>query len=296
MSELLERLRSSVSLLPLFSVRNLIEVVIIAIIVYELMLWIKNTRAWTLLKGIIVILLFTLFAAILRLDTILWILERISTVALLAMVIIFQPELRKALEQLGSQNIVTNIFTMSPDPKDSGVMSEESINELVYATFYMAKKKTGALMTIEQNESLLDIEKTGIEIHGIISSGLIINIFEKNTPLHDGAVIIRGNEVAAATCYLPLSENMTISKDLGTRHRAAIGVSETTDSLTIVVSEETGRVSVTQNGKITRVPDQESLRRILKALVTAEETGRFIRWRRVKKASEEKQKENEKDQ
>lgn len=151
-------------------------------------------------------------------------------------------------------------------------------------------------MTIEQNESLLDIEKTGIEIHGIISSGLIINIFEKNTPLHDGAVIIRGNEVAAATCYLPLSENMTISKDLGTRHRAAIGVSETTDSLTIVVSEETGRVSVTQNGKITRVPDQESLRRILKALVTAEETGRFLRWRRVKKASEEKQKENEKDQ
>ena len=296
MSELLERLRSSVSLLPLFSVRNLIEVVIIAIIVYELMLWIKNTRAWTLLKGIIVILLFTLFAAILRLDTILWILERISTVALLAMVIIFQPERRKALEQLGSQNIVTNIFTMSSDNKYSGVMNEHSINEIVYATFYMAKKKTGALMTIEQNESLHDIEKTGIEINGLISSGLIINIFEKNTPLHDGAVVIRGNEVAAATCYLPLSENLSISKDLGTRHRAAIGVSETTDSLTIVVSEETGRVSVAEGGKLTRVPDQESLRRILTALVTAEESGGFFRWRRSRKAAEEKQTENEKAQ
>lgn len=291
MNEIISRLRSSVSLLPLFSVRNLIEVVIIAIIVYELMLWIKNTRAWTLLKGIIVILLFTLFAAIMRLDTILWILERVSTVAMLAMVIIFQPELRKALEQLGSQNIVTNLFTISGgDSKYSGVMSGESINGIVNATFYMAKKKTGALMTIEQNESLLDIEKTGIEIKGLISSGLLINIFEKNTPLHDGAVIIRGNEVAAATCYLPLSENMQISKDLGTRHRAAIGISETTDSLTIVVSEETGRVSVAQGGKLTRVPDQESLRRILQALVTAEESKRFLKWRKAKqKADEEDQ-------
>lgn len=151
-------------------------------------------------------------------------------------------------------------------------------------------------MTIEQNESLHDIEKTGIEINGLISSGLIINIFEKNTPLHDGAVVIRGNEVAAATCYLPLSENLSISKDLGTRHRAAIGVSETTDSLTIVVSEETGRVSVAEGGKLTRVPDQESLRRILTALVTAEESGGFFRWRRSRKAAEEKQTENEKAQ
>lgn len=287
MSRVLETLKSSISLLPLFSVRNLIEVLIIAVIVYELMLWIKNTRAWTLLKGIIVILLFTLFAAILRLDTILWILERVSTVALLAMVIIFQPELRKALEQLGSQNIVTNIFTINSNDKYSGLMSETSIDGIVSATFYMAKKKTGALMTIEHNESLSDIEKTGIEINGLISSGLLINIFEKNTPLHDGAVVIRGNEVAAATCYLPLSENMSISKDLGTRHRAALGISEATDSLTIVVSEETGRVSVAQHGELTRVPDQESLRRILKALVSVEETGRFLKWRKGKRKADE---------
>lgn len=289
MTQIMEAFKSSISLLPWFSLRNLIEVLIIAIIVYELMLWIMNTRAWTLLKGIIVILVFTLFAALLRLDTILWILERVSTVALLALVIIFQPELRKALEQLGSQNFVSNIFTISND-KYSGIMNENSIDAIVSATFYMAKKKTGALMTIEQNESLSDIEKTGIEINGLISSGLIINIFEKNTPLHDGAVVIRGNEVAAATCYLPLSENMNISKDLGTRHRAALGVSETTDSLTIVVSEETGRVSVAREGELTRVPDQESLRRILKALVAADETAktRASKWWRGKQKADEK--------
>lgn len=287
MERIFGTLKSSISLLPLFSVRNLIEVLIIAVIVYELMLWIKNTRAWTLLKGIIVILVFTLFAALLRLDTILWILERVSTVALLALVIIFQPELRKALEQLGSQNIVSNIFTINSTDKYSGIMSEASIDGIVSATFYMAKKKTGALMTIEQNESLSDIEKTGIEINGLISSGLLINIFEKNTPLHDGAVVIRGNEVAAATCYLPLSDNMSISKDLGTRHRAALGISEATDSLTIVVSEETGRVSVAQHGELTRIPDQESLRRILKALVSVEETGRFLKWRKGKHKADE---------
>ena len=141
MTQIMEALKSSISLLPWFSLRNLIEVLIIAIIVYELMLWIMNTRAWTLLKGIIVILVFTLFAALLRLDTILWILERVSTVALLALVIIFQPELRKALEQLGSQNFVSNIFTINND-KYSGIMNENSIDALVSATFYMAKKKT----------------------------------------------------------------------------------------------------------------------------------------------------------
>ena len=140
--------------------------------------------------------------------------------------------------------------------------------------------KTGALMVIERNTSLKEIERTGIEINGLVTSQLLINIFEHNTPLHDGAVVIRGNRVAAATCYLPLSDNMTISKDLGTRHRAAVGVSEVTDSLTIVVSEETGRVSVAEGGGLTRIADAESLRKVLAQVEKpAEESGRFKLWK-----------------
>ena len=275
MTEILTNLKNSISLLPQFSFTNLLEVVIIAAIVYELLLLIKNTRAWTLLKGILFILVFTLIAAIFRLDTILWILERISTIAVLAILIIFQPELRKALEQLGNQKIMTNILPLNDAP-DTADMTRETVDQIVKATFEMGKQKTGALMVLERNESLADIEKTGIAIDGIISSGLLINIFEKNTPLHDGAVILKGNKVAAATCYLPLSEILSISKDLGTRHRAALGISEVTDSFTIVVSEETGRVTVASKGSLTRMPDAESLRVALLSLMEQEESKRTI--------------------
>ncbi len=290
MSGIIETIKSALSLLPWFSIRNLIEVVIIAVIVYEIMVWIKDTKAWTLLKGIIVILVFMLLAGMMGLDVILWILERASTVAFIALVVIFQPELRKALEELGRRNLVTNIFSLNGD-KQTGALDRGSIDEIVTASFYMAAKRTGALMTIERNESLIDLEKTGIKIDGIISSGLLINIFEKNTPLHDGAVVIRNDKIAAATCYLPLSEDMSISKDLGTRHRAAIGVSEVTDSLTIVVSEETGRVSVAQRGALQLVPDRESLRRILTVLVSAGEKkgkNRGFIWRKERHKSDEK--------
>ena len=269
-------IKSWISLLPRFSLTNLLEVIIIAVIVYECLLWIKTTRAWTLLRGILVILLFTMLAAILHLDTILWILERVSTVAVLAIIVIFQPELRKALEQLGSRNLVGNL--LMPEMPQPTVMTQDTVDQIVKATFEMGKQKTGALMVLEQNESLQDIEKTGIEIQGLVSSGLLINIFEKNTPLHDGAVILRGNLVAAATCYLPLSENMSISKDLGTRHRAALGVSEATDSFTIIVSEETGRVTVARDGVLTRVPDAQTLRRLLLSLMRKEDQKRFGRW------------------
>lgn len=262
MAEILGKITSWLSLLPKISLGNLLEIAIISFLVYEILFWIKNTRAWNLLKGLVVILIFVLFAAVLHLTTILWILENTTTIAVTALLVIFQPELRKALEQLGSRNLLSNILSFD-EGKESQSFNDKTINELVRATFEMSKVKTGALMVIERGSSLKEIERTGIEINGLVTSQLLINIFEHNTPLHDGAVVIRGNRITAATCYLPLSDNMTISKDLGTRHRAAVGVSEVGDSLTIVVSEETGRVSVAVEGSLTKIADGEGLRKIL---------------------------------
>ena len=280
MAELMDRIGTWMWFLPRISLSNLVEIIIITIVIYEVLLWIMNTRAWTLLKGLAVILAFTLFAAVFQLRTILWILERTATIAATALLVIFQPELRKALEQLGSQKIITNILSFDHG-KENNEFSERTVNEIVRATFEMAKVKTGALMVIEQNDSLKEIERTGIQINGLISSQLLINIFEHNTPLHDGAVVLRGNRVTAATCYLPLSDNMSISKDLGTRHRAAVGISETSDSLTIVVSEETGRVSVAQGGKLMRISDGEALRSVLSKRKDKEETSgsKFKLWK-----------------
>ena len=265
MADLMEKVSSWLSLLPRISLGNLLEIVIISFLVYEILVWIKNTRAWTLLKGLVVILVFVVFAAVLHLTTILWIMENATTIAVTALLVVFQPELRKALEQLGSRNFLAGILSFD-DGKEKQSFNEKTINELVRATFEMARVKTGALMVIERGFSLKEIERTGIEINGLVTSQLLINIFEHNTPLHDGAVVIRGNRITAgATCYLPLSDSMSISKDLGTRHRAAVGVSEVTDSITIVVSEETGRVTVAEEGILTRVEDADGLRKILSA-------------------------------
>ena len=282
MDVILETLKSAsswLSLLPRITIRNLAEIVIISVLVYEILVWIKNTRAWILLKGLLVVLAFAVAASVLRLTTISWIIRNFTTIAVTALLIVFQPELRKALEQLGSQNFFSNLLSFD-DGREKQVFSDKTINELVRATFEMAKVKTGALMVIERETSLKEIERTGIEINGLVTSQLLINIFEHNTPLHDGAVVIRGNRVAAATCYLPLSDNMTISKDLGTRHRAAVGVSESTDSLTIVVSEETGRVSVAEDGTLTRAADADALRQMLSVLKKEEEApgSRFKLW------------------
>ena len=280
MAEMLGQMSSWLSLLPRISLGNILEIGIISFLVYEILFWIKNTRAWNLLKGLVVILIFVVFAAVLHLTTILWIMENAATIAVTALLVIFQPELRKALEQLGSHNILSNILSFD-EGKESQNFNDKTINELVRATFEMAKVKTGALMVIERGSSLKEIERTGIEISGLVTSQLLINIFEHNTPLHDGAVVIRGNRVAAATCYLPLSDNMSINKALGTRHRAAVGVSETTDSLTIVVSEETGRVSVAEGGMLRSVPTAEALRNILSGLMKEEpvSSNRFKIWK-----------------
>ena len=253
-------MRDGLSYFPHIEFLNVIEILIIAYIVYEIMAWITKTRAWTLLKGLLIIVGFTIASYLLHFDVILWIMGRIATIAVTALIIIFAPELRKALEQLGNKNIM-NIFAFDSKSSEDG-MSERTVDELINAAFTMSKPKTGALIVIERNENLAYIEKTGILINGIVSSQLLINIFEHNTPLHDGAVLI-----VSATCYLPLSENMRISKDLGTRHRAAIGISEVSDSVTIVVSEETGRVSVAIGGNLIKVNDGEELKKELSVLL-----------------------------
>lgn len=277
-------LGSWLSFLPRITIGSLTEIIIIAILVYFALLWIKSTRAWYLLRGIGMILAFALLAALFRWNTILWILDKSGAIAVTALVIIFQPELRKALEQLGSKNLFSELLLFD-DGKENQEFSERTVNEIVKATFEMAKVKTGALMVIERNVSLREIERTGIEINGLVSSQLLINIFEHNTPLHDGAVVIRGNRVTAATCYLPLSDNMMISKELGTRHRAAVGISEVTDSMTIVVSEETGRVSLVEGGSLRRIADAEMLKEALASMERQEETGssRFRIWKGKKK-------------
>lgn len=265
MAEILTEIYSWISFVPKITFKNLIEIAIIAILVYEMLIWIKNTRAWTLLKGIVFILAFFLAAAILELDTILWLLEKTSYIAVTAIIVIFQPELRKALEQIGSQNVLTTLFS-TDDTKKNEDFSEKTIAELVRACFEMGKVKTGALIVIERGTPLGEIERTGIEVDGIVTSQLLINIFEHNTPLHDGAVIIRGDRVVAATCYLPLSDNNNLNKALGTRHRAGVGISEVTDSMTIIVSEETGKVSVAVGGELIHDIDADSLRNKLEYL------------------------------
>ncbi len=277
-------LRSWLSFLPRITVGNLIEIIIIASLVYFALLWIKSTRAWYLLRGLAMILAFTLVAAIARWNTILWIVEKSGAIAVTALVIIFQPELRKALEELGSKNLISEILPFDDSMENRG-FTERTVNELVRATFEMAKVKTGALIVIERNVSLGEIERTGIEIDGLVTSQLLINIFEHNTPLHDGAVVVRGNRVTAATCYLPLSDNMMISKDLGTRHRAAVGISEITDSVTVVVSEETGRVSLVEGGRLRRIEDAETLKEALSAMEEQEVSGssRFRIWKGKRK-------------
>lgn len=237
---------------------DIIEILIISVLFYNILIWIKNTRAWNLFKGIVIILLFVLLAALFQMNTILWLAENMLNIGLIALVIIFQPELRRALENVGGKNLFGRLFSIGKNEENK--FSDRTVEELVKACYAMGKVKTGALIVIENEILLNEYVRTGIDVDAVLSSQLLINIFEKNTPLHDGAVIVRGDRVLSATCYLPLSDSMMLSKDLGTRHRAAVGVSEVTDSLTIVVSEETGHVSVAQRGEIHENVDADFLR------------------------------------
>ena len=252
--------------IPRITWTDIIEIVIIAFVIYNVMVWIKNTKAWVLLKGIIIVVIFALIAYILNLKTILWIAGKTISVGIIALVIIFQPELRRALEQLGRKKILFGLFRFNDGREKGERFSSKTAEEIVRACFDMGAAYTGALIVIEQDMVLEEYEKTGITVDGLVTSQLLINIFEHNTPLHDGAVIIRGDRVVAATCYLPLSDNNNLNKALGTRHRGGVGISEVTDSMTIIVSEETGKVSVAVGGELIHDIDADSLRNKLEYL------------------------------
>lgn len=263
---------------------DVLEILIIAYLVYHIMLWIKTTRAWALLKGLIVLAVFGVVAYLLNMQTILWLAENVVGYAVTALLIVLQPELRKALEELGKKNLMAAVLPFDSSSRDEDAISEKTIEEITRACVEMGKVKTGALIVIEQEESLSEYERTGIDVDALLSSQLLINIFEHNTPLHDGAVIVRGNRVVSATCYLPLTDQININKSMGTRHRAGVGISEVTDSITVIVSEQTGTISVAVDGKLQRNFDGERLKARLMELVDigGEEKKQKIRIRKGK--------------
>lgn len=274
--------------LPSLGVTDILEIALISFFIYQFMVWIKFTRAYTLLKGILIVLLFILVAYILKMNTILWIIKNLSTILLTSVVVIFQPELRKMLEQLGQKKIVASIFPLDSGKEVQERFTDKTINELVKACFDMGEVRTGALIVIEQNIRLSEYERTGINVDAVLTSQLLINIFEHNTPLHDGAVILRDNRIVSATCYLPLSNNLAVSKELGTRHRAGLGISEVSDSLTIIVSEETGFVSLACDGKLYRKVDADTLMiRLQEAAKRNPDEGKMKWWKGRKKDEKE---------
>ncbi len=246
--------------LPHIGIIDIIEILIISVFIYQFMIWIKQTRAYALLKGIMVLLCFVVIIYLFKMNTLIWLVNNVATVMVTALVIIFQPELRKILEQLGQKNVIASVIPFERGKEVQARFTDKTVNEIVKACFDMGEACTGALIVIEQEVVLSEYERTGILLDSLITSQLLINIFEHNTPLHDGAVIVRGNRIVAATCYLPLSDNMELSKQLGTRHRAGVGISEVSDSLTIIVSEETGEVSTALNGKLRRNISEEQLK------------------------------------
>ena len=269
---------------------DIVEIIIIAYLVYQLMVWIKNTKAWMLLKGIIVLGVFILIAAIFKMNTILWIAENSIGVLATAAVVVFQPELRRALEKLGQKDFWSS-FVPFERTALTGRFNEKTIDAIVSACYDMAKVKTGALIVVEREIMLTEYQNTGIALDCIVSSQVLVNIFEHNTPLHDGAVIIRENRIVAATCYLPLSDNMRLSKDLGTRHRAAVGMSEVSDALVIVVSEETGRVSFAVGGHLTCAVPKEQLREKLVQLQNKPEDNKKFTFKKGKQNDERQMEE-----
>ena len=244
--------------IPSINIPDVVEILIISFLVYNIMVWIKNTRAWSLLRGVIVILAFIVLAYLFNMTTILWIVKNVFSIAVIAIIVVLQPELRKALEELGRKNLFSSFIKLDSHGA-YGLFSDRTIKEITKACVEMGRVRTGALIVVRQKDDLSEYKQTGIDVDGIVTSQLLINIFEKNTPLHDGAVIIEGDRVASATCYLPLSDNMRLSKELGTRHRAAVGMSDVNDSMTVIVSEETGLISVAYNGVLARGVNAEEL-------------------------------------
>ena len=284
-TDVTEYLNSFVTYMGTIEWQDYTEIIIIAILLYYMIKWIHASRAWSLLKGLLVIVVFIGLAKLFHMDTILWLSSNILQFAVIALIVVLQPELRKALESLGKSNVIGGMFVFGQKPAEE-ILSRQSINEIVRACSQMARVRTGALIVIENKESISRIDETGIKVDADITNQLIINIFEKNTPLHDGAVTIRNNRSSAATCYLPLTQSQSISKELGTRHRAGMGMSEEYDAVVIIVSEETGRISAAHEGQLERNLSEDALKNYLineLGLVTEEENEEASKKRRRRK-------------
>lgn len=275
---------------PHVGILDILEILILAFLIYQLMIMIKNARAWSFMKGIAVVVVFLGVAVFLNMSTIIWVAEKLLTLVAIAIIVALQPEIRRMIEQIGEKNIFRELLSFNYK-SEQGLFSDKTVDEIVKASFEMGKVRTGALMVIEQKSPLVEYERTGIVVDGVVTSQLLINIFEHNTPLHDGAVIIRGDRVVSATCYLPLTDGRTLSKDLGTRHRAGVGISELTDSLTIIVSEETGKVSTAYKGelKYNLTPDALREQLVMVQDKPKEEKNSKFRKGKAKKGSNEKE-------
>lgn len=267
-----------------FRMRDVIDIVIVAMVLYKLFTLIRETRAEQLTKGIVVLLVLTKVTEWMKLYTIHFLLNNAMTVGTLALLIVFQPELRRGLEYIG-----TSKFFSKSLMEIRGESLSQVVEEIVEATSSLSRQKIGALMVLERKTGLNEVVDTGTKIDGLVSSDLLINIFIPNTPLHDGAVIIKDDRIKAAGCFLPLTDNSSLSKELGTRHRAALGISERSDSLSIVVSEETGAISVSENGTISRYIDSKTLNQILTHMYKPKvEKGSFLsKWRQTNEQGKE---------
>ena len=255
-------------------IRDIIDMSIVAFVFYKLFLLIRETRAEQLIKGLLVLLIATKLSQWLRFYVMNWILRNTMTLGMIALLIVFQPELRRALEYIGRSKFLTKSIIEIADEEFN-----KKLDEMVEACTYLSRHKIGALLVLERETGMGDVIETGTAIHGEISTSLLINIFIPNTPLHDGAVIIRKDKIMAAGCVLPLSENPNLSKELGTRHRAGIGMTERSDAVAVMVSEETGAISVAIDGKISRYLDGKTLKRIIKNAYKPEDAKPFFKWK-----------------
>ena len=246
-----------------------IDIAIIAVLIYQVLRIVKQTRANSVIRGVAVILVVTWLSDILQLNTLNWLLQQLISTGVLLIVILFQPEIRRGLEQIGRRRWWAGWL---PRFSTSNRSEEQNIAELVTACSRLSKRKVGALIVIERSTGLQDIIESGTVLDAEISAPLIENVFEPNTPLHDGAMVLRSGRIVAAACILQLSEDSSISKDLGTRHRAALGISETTDCISLIVSEETGIISVARDGKLTRYLDEKSLTALLSDILIGDKS------------------------
>ncbi len=258
---------------PSITLSSILDILAVAVVTYYLILWIQKTRAWFVVKGLAFILTVSIVAYVLKLYTVTWIISKTINVGLIALVVLFQPEIRKALETIGRNSFD---FSGNGNAKLSNVTAK-MLDEIIIACTQMGKVRTGALIVLKQQYSLSDFETTGIPIDSIVTSQLLINIFEDKTPLHDGAVIISNGRISAASCILPLTDKQ-IGQELGTRHRAAVGISEKTDAYVFVVSEETGAISIAKDGKLMKRLTAEEIRKIIKFNETTKPQKR-VRWK-----------------